>query len=884
MPAAAVDKVFEHLHAAHDALARVLGRWRPSPAGSDPAGGDPPESGKRLQAAILRYDALAACAPAAYQANAARHGIQSDAALGLMEELQGASPGFCPATLGQLQEELERQAAILKEDIRHLRALLAANRKGAIKDFVRHRGQDIAQQWKAVRGAIEVEAPGPSGLWNVRVPNTQTLFTEAHDVMFAVRAFWRELYDKRLVDLPGLQAVLGRHLPRVSEGGRAQVQQYSMQDLRSALDKADGKAPCPNVEAHFIKALPAPVQWLLVHSYRAILRGAPPPMHWRDAHIWLSPKVAGSARPDDYRPIALGQLDMKLLTGPLSQRITELLTRHGVVSDWQQGALSGSNIAPTLFMVQRQFQRRRPNYVFPFDARKAFDTAPHGALHLILRHLSVPPEVKDLLLFLHTCARLRIVTTHGLTQPVHMPRGVRQGNPESRLLYALLLQPLLRAQGHRLRPAREAKKGLIQAYIDDLLVVAHTLQQFVEGVGMVAAYLGMMSMELHPRKCAMATTEGVLGLQLRLCPHLENPWHWVPAADSVPYLGLQLQPDGEFSLQRKHRLRLAALHHWSLTTLAPPKVVQDVILAILGGVMQYVAPFIADDSDNARHLDHSTVQVAKDRAQYAFDASRDSLQDDRTLELRRRPTRCQQAAVALVGTPVHHCPASVRAEVARMFWEIAGAHGICPEVHYPVPEFATLAGGDWVHRIPRALAPLGVGLYNPIACPRAAHVQLQSPPGNIVTLRTAELRHRNPCRLTVPHTTPLHGHHRPHHPFPDNDNPWPALVRERLNQCADEHLHYCRRKQEPTDHPGWCDALVHLFHTTGTRDPRLRLIQPTWAKQDAHTGPRVTPDGLPLHVGGYCRPGSLSPPTHGPTGGPPVHPPRRTRGRRAPGT
>ena len=281
-------------------------------------------------------------------------------------------------------------------------------------------------------GAIEVEAPGPSGLWNVRVPNTQTLLTEAHDVMFAVRAFWRELYDKRPVDLPGFQAVLGRHVPRVPEGAWTQVQQYSMQDLQSALDKANGRAPGPNhVEARFIKVLPAPVQWLLVHSYRAILRGAPLPMHWRDAHIWLSPKVPGSARLEDYRPIALGQLDMKLLTGPPTQRITEVLTRHGVVSDWQQGALPGSNTGPPLFMAQRQLQRGRPNYVFSFDARKAFDTAPHGALHLILRHLSVPPEVIDLLLFLHTCARLRIVNAHGLTQPVHMLRGVRQGNPES---------------------------------------------------------------------------------------------------------------------------------------------------------------------------------------------------------------------------------------------------------------------------------------------------------------------------------------------------------------------------------------------------------------------------------------------------------------------
>ena len=211
MPAASVDKVFEHLHVAHDALARVVGRRQPSPAGGDQAEGDPPESGKRLQAAVLRYDTLAACAPAAYQADAARHGIRSEAAHRLAEELRGASPGFRPTTQRQLQEELERQAAALEEDIRQLRALLAADRKRAIKDFWRRHAPDIAQRRKAVRGAIEVEAPGLSGLWNARVRNTQTLLTEAHDVMFAVRAFWRELYDKRPLDLPGFQAVLGRH-------------------------------------------------------------------------------------------------------------------------------------------------------------------------------------------------------------------------------------------------------------------------------------------------------------------------------------------------------------------------------------------------------------------------------------------------------------------------------------------------------------------------------------------------------------------------------------------------------------------------------------------------------------------------------------------------
>ena len=177
----------------------------------------------------------------------------------------------------------------------------------------------------------------------------------------------------------------------------------------------------------------------------------------------------------NYQPVALGELDMKLLGGPLTGRITEVLTRHSLVSDWQRGALPASNTGLPLFMAQRQLQWGQPNCVFSFHTRQAFDTATHRALHLILRHLSMPREVIDLLLLLHTAVRLRIATAHGLTQPVHMLRGVQQGNPKSPLLYALLLEPLLRAEGQRLRPPGEAERGLIPACIDDLLVVAHTL-------------------------------------------------------------------------------------------------------------------------------------------------------------------------------------------------------------------------------------------------------------------------------------------------------------------------------------------------------------------------------------------------------------------------
>ena len=226
--------------------------------------------------------------------------------------------------------------------------------------------------------------------------------------------------------------------------------------------------------------------------------------------------------------------------------------------------------------------------------------------------------------------------------------------------------------------------------------------------------------------------------------------------------------------------------------------------------------------------------------------------------------------MALVGTLVHHLSASVRAEATRMFWEIAGTHGIRPEVHYPVPEFATLAGATGSIACPGPWLLPERGSTTASRAPGRPTSSCSPPPGNVFTLRTAKLRHPDTCPLTVPHTIPWHGHHGPHHPFPDNDDPWPAGVRMCPNQCADDHLHYCRPEQSPTDHPRWRYTLVYLFHTTGTPEPRLRLVHLTRAKQDTHTGPRVTSDVLHLHVGDYRRQGSLSPPAEGAAYNPPA--------------
>ena len=175
------------------------------------------------------------------------------------------------------------------------------------------------------------------------------------------------------------------------------VQDYTLQDLKDAVRQAvaDDKAPGSNrVTAALIAELPEQVQGLLVHAYRAILRGADVPGSWHQAIIRLMPKGTATGNLDDYRPIALGQQDMRMLMTPLMRRFAAVLARQGLVADWQFGAMPGSTAAAPVFLAQRRLQRgQEENHVLAFNVSKAFDAAPHGALALLLCHMGVPEEL-----------------------------------------------------------------------------------------------------------------------------------------------------------------------------------------------------------------------------------------------------------------------------------------------------------------------------------------------------------------------------------------------------------------------------------------------------------------------------------------------------------
>ena len=233
--------------------------------------------------------------------------------------------------------------------------------------------------------------------------------------------------------------------------------------------------------------------------------------------MWLMLQRTATWDLGAYRPIALGLHDMRMLMTPLTRRFTAFLARKGMAADWQFGALPGSTAAAPVFVAQGTMQRcQEENHILAFDVSEAFNTAPHGALALLLRHPGVPEELIKLFNTLSCGSTVGIVTTHGPTASIRLHRGLRQGGVESAVLYLLLPEPHLRNLARRAQgDARHAVPPLVQAYCADILLLAHSLAQFLEYAEAIVQFVKLCPCE----RCIMALhTETCCGRETAVSP------------------------------------------------------------------------------------------------------------------------------------------------------------------------------------------------------------------------------------------------------------------------------------------------------------------------------------------------------------------------------
>ena len=176
--------------------------------------------------------------------------------------------------------------------------------------------------------------------------------------------------------------------------------------------------------------------------------------------------------------MALLCTDYKLLSKVLANRLKKVLDQ--IIHRDQSYCVPDRSIMDNLFLMRDLIDVCKlysfDTGVFSLDQEKAFDRVDHGFLFGTLRAFGFGGGFLSLLSLLYTDACFLVKVGGGLSCPVRVGRGIRQGCPISGQLYSLVIEPLLcrlraRLTGLRLPGLPQRPPLVLSAYADDISVL-----------------------------------------------------------------------------------------------------------------------------------------------------------------------------------------------------------------------------------------------------------------------------------------------------------------------------------------------------------------------------------------------------------------------------
>ncbi|OMH85878.1 Transposon TX1 uncharacterized [Zancudomyces culisetae] len=191
--------------------------------------------------------------------------------------------------------------------------------------------------------------------------------------------------------------------------------------------------------------------------------------------ITLLPKSGDIRNIRNWRPISLSNCDEKILTKILANRIQKVMMQ--IIHPSQCGFTKGRSIMDNILLkkfIIDEGKRKNTNcngYVVMLDQEKAYDRVDWEYMYKCLTKMGIGTGFTRYLRAIYTGAKTRIKINGGLTEPMEITRGLRQGDPLSLLLYNIVIEPLLAFLRSMLKGIKTTStKFTTSAYADDISV------------------------------------------------------------------------------------------------------------------------------------------------------------------------------------------------------------------------------------------------------------------------------------------------------------------------------------------------------------------------------------------------------------------------------
>ena len=271
-------------------------------------------------------------------------------------------------------------------------------------------------------------------------------FSDNENLMHIVTDFYTDLYTPSPVDESVQEKLLGNVGRELTAHHQAMLDApLSAKELQQAVyDLNENKSPgLDGFTAEFYKKF-----WSLIKDrYTDFISCADQTSFstFKNTSVTtLSYKEKGDT--DDlknYRPISLINVDLKILTKALTNRLKEVLPS---IIHFTQTALDGRRIDNTVHMLRDFVQLANAEdlesaFIF-LDQEKAFDRINHAFLYKTMRAFGIGPVFIHWIRQIYSNVTTRVKINGFLSDNIPLRRGVRQGCTLSPLLYLLLIEIL----------------------------------------------------------------------------------------------------------------------------------------------------------------------------------------------------------------------------------------------------------------------------------------------------------------------------------------------------------------------------------------------------------------------------------------------------------
>ena len=277
---------------------------------------------------------------------------------------------------------------------------------------------------------------------------TGDTITDQTGITAAFKSFYQKLYSKEPTD-KDIQMTYLQYVKKIRDDDRDFIDSdITMTDLRKALNEMnENSAPGPNgLTVKFYKTFFTELSPLLLKMIDRAISGEGLSAELKQSHITLIPKDSGDPLlTKNYRPISLLNIEYKLITKVLANKITPFL--ESIVNPDQAAAIKDRNIQNHNHLIRDiitlAHDREDKTCILSMDQQKAFDMVSHEWLGLVLSRGNFGRNFIKWINLLYEGATAKVVVNGTTSESFELGRGVRQGDPLSMALYVLTLEPLL---------------------------------------------------------------------------------------------------------------------------------------------------------------------------------------------------------------------------------------------------------------------------------------------------------------------------------------------------------------------------------------------------------------------------------------------------------